>query len=71
VDPRAGLDDMKLKFLTLPGIELPPLGLPAHSQSIYRLRYRVRDGIQLHGNAMISYDFKLCQEILSYVSRIS
>jgi hypothetical protein len=30
VDPRAGLDGMeKKKFLTLPGLELPPLGHPA------------------------------------------
>jgi hypothetical protein len=36
VDPRAGLDDMeKWKFLTLPGLELRPLG----RQSLYRLRY--------------------------------
>jgi hypothetical protein len=32
-DPRAGLDDAKRKFLTLPGLELRPLGRPAHSQS--------------------------------------
>jgi hypothetical protein len=33
VDPRAGLDDMeKWKFLTLPGLELRPLGSPARSQ---------------------------------------
>jgi hypothetical protein len=32
VDPRAGLDAVrKIKFLTLPGIELRPLGRPAHS----------------------------------------
>jgi hypothetical protein len=38
VDPRAGLDDVeKGKFLTLPGLELEPLGRPAHSQSLYRL----------------------------------
>jgi hypothetical protein len=37
---KAGLDDMeKLKFLTLPGLEFPPLGLPARSQSLYRLWY--------------------------------
>jgi hypothetical protein len=30
VDPRAGLDDVeKRKFLTLPGLELRPLGRPA------------------------------------------
>jgi hypothetical protein len=40
VDPRVGLDDMeKWKFLTLSGLELRPLGRPASSQSLYRLRY--------------------------------
>jgi hypothetical protein len=40
VDPRAGLDDLeKRKFLTLPGLEIRPLGRPARSQSLYRLRY--------------------------------
>jgi hypothetical protein len=40
VDPRAGLDDVeKTKFLILPGLELRPLCRPAHSQSLYRLRY--------------------------------
>jgi hypothetical protein len=39
-DPRAGLTDMeKWKFLTPPGLELRPLGRPARSQSLYRLRY--------------------------------
>jgi hypothetical protein len=39
VDPRAGLDDVeKRKFLTLPGLELRPLGCPARRQSLYRLR---------------------------------
>jgi hypothetical protein len=37
---RAGLDDMMKKtFLTLTGLELQPLGRPARSQSLYRLRY--------------------------------
>jgi hypothetical protein len=37
VGPRAGLDDVeKRKFLTLPGLELRPLGRPTHSQSLYR-----------------------------------
>jgi hypothetical protein len=31
VDPRAGQDDVKRKFLTLPGLELRPLGRPARS----------------------------------------
>jgi hypothetical protein len=40
VDPRAGLDDTKKrKFLTLPELELQPLGRPACSQSLYRLHY--------------------------------
>jgi hypothetical protein len=40
VDPRADLDDMeRRKLLTLPGLELQPLGLPARSYSLYRLRY--------------------------------
>jgi hypothetical protein len=40
VDPRAGLEDVeKRKFLIIPGLELRPLGLPARSQSLYRLRY--------------------------------
>jgi hypothetical protein len=34
------VDDLeKRKFLTLPGLELRPLGSPACSQSLYRLRY--------------------------------
>jgi hypothetical protein len=38
VDPRAGVNDLeKRKFLTLPGLELRPLGRPARSQSLYRL----------------------------------
>jgi hypothetical protein len=40
VNPRAGLDDVeKRKFLTLPGLELRPLGLPACSQLQYGQRY--------------------------------
>jgi hypothetical protein len=40
VDLRAGLDDVeKRKFFTLPGLELRPLGRPASSQSLCRLRY--------------------------------
>jgi hypothetical protein len=41
VGPRAGLNDVeKRKFLTLPGLELPPLRRPARSQSLYRLCYK-------------------------------
>jgi hypothetical protein len=40
VGPRAGLDGVeKIKFVTIPGPELRPLGRPARSQSLYRLRY--------------------------------
>jgi hypothetical protein len=40
VGPRADLDDIeKRKFLTLPGLELRPLGNPARSQSLHRLCY--------------------------------
>jgi hypothetical protein len=40
VGTRAVLDDVeKRKFLTLPGLELRPLGRPARSQSLYRLSY--------------------------------
>jgi hypothetical protein len=40
VDLRAGPDDLeKRKFLTLPVLELRPLGRPARSQLLYRLRY--------------------------------
>jgi hypothetical protein len=40
VGSRAGMDEAeKRKFLTLPGLELRTLGRPAHSQSLYRLRY--------------------------------
>jgi hypothetical protein len=37
---RTGLDDLKrTKFLILSGLELRPLGRPARSQSLYRMRY--------------------------------
>jgi hypothetical protein len=40
VGPGVSPDDMvKRKFLTLPGLELRPIGRPAGSQSLYRLRY--------------------------------
>jgi hypothetical protein len=44
--PRTGVGDVeKRKFLTLPGFELRSLGLPARSQSLYRLSY--------HGSLMV------------------
>jgi hypothetical protein len=40
VGPRTALDDVeKRKFLTLPGLALQPLGRPARSQSLYRLKH--------------------------------
>jgi hypothetical protein len=40
VDPSAGLDDVaKIKFVTLPGLEIRSFGRPARIQSLYRLRY--------------------------------
>jgi hypothetical protein len=40
VGPRASLYDVeKRKFLTLPRLELRPLGRPARNQSLYRLSY--------------------------------
>jgi hypothetical protein len=43
VGPRGGLDDLgRRKFLPLPGLKLRPLGRPARSQSLCRLRYRGR-----------------------------
>jgi hypothetical protein len=40
VDPIAVLDDVEKRiFLNLLELELRPLGLPAHSQSLYRLSY--------------------------------
>jgi hypothetical protein len=40
VGPRTGLDDVeRRKILSLPGVELRPLGRPARCQSLYRLSY--------------------------------
>jgi hypothetical protein len=42
VDLRTGLEDVeKRKFLTLPGLELRPLGRRARSQSLYRPSHAV------------------------------
>jgi hypothetical protein len=39
VVPRAGLDDVEeRKIFILPGLELRPLGCPARSRTLYRLR---------------------------------
>jgi hypothetical protein len=41
VSPSTGLNGLKKrKFLTLPGLELRPLGRPTRSQSLYRLCYQ-------------------------------
>jgi hypothetical protein len=51
---RAGLNAVeKRKFLTLPGLELRPLGRPARSQSLYRLT-RIHSDFQnfVHYNAV-------------------
>jgi hypothetical protein len=49
VGPSAGVDYLeKRKFLTLSELELQPLGRPARSQSLYRLRYP--------GSRIMSYD---------------
>jgi hypothetical protein len=46
VGPRAGLDEVeKGKFLILPGLQSRPLGCPAYSQSLYRLRYPGSTGL--------------------------
>jgi hypothetical protein len=48
VHPRTGPDDMeKRTFFTLPGLERRPLGRPARSQSLYRLRYPVPSGVYI------------------------
>jgi hypothetical protein len=59
VGPKTGLDDLeKRKFLTLPGLELRPLGRPACSQLLYRLRY---PGSQLNSKlAHISTNIDFC-----------
>jgi hypothetical protein len=55
VVPRTGLDVVeKRKFLTLPVLELRPLGRPARSQSLYRLRYPGSHDAKSVGNIYIS-----------------
>jgi hypothetical protein len=51
VDLRAGLDDLeKRKYLTLPGLELRPLGRPAHS---FFFRLLVGDGVHMEVHAAL------------------
>jgi hypothetical protein len=48
VDPRAGLDDVeKRQFLSLPGLEFRPLGLPARSQSLCRLSVSESESVRV------------------------
>jgi hypothetical protein len=70
VDPRAGLDNMeKRKFLTLLGLERQPLGHPAHTQLLYRLRY---PGSQYMLFANLNYRFVLSawEKILTAVNQL-
>jgi hypothetical protein len=56
VKPRVGLDEVeKRKFLTIPGLELQPLGRPACSHSLYRLRYLGSYNETVH---QLNIDFK-------------
>jgi hypothetical protein len=49
VDPRADLGDLEnRKFVTLPGLELRPLGRPARIQSLYRQHYPGYKEIGIH-----------------------
>jgi hypothetical protein len=55
VNPRASVDDVeKRKFLTLPELELRPLG---RGQSLYRLRYP--DSYIRGGQILTDRDFRL------------
>jgi hypothetical protein len=67
VGPRAGLDDFeKRKFLTLLGLEIRPLGRPARSQSLYRLRY---PGSRLQGRFLIFNPFLEKMNYYSFARR--
>jgi hypothetical protein len=48
----------KRKFLTIPGLELRPLGRPARSQSLYRLRYPGSYFNSLRKEKIICFVFK-------------
>jgi hypothetical protein len=64
VGPRAGLVDLEYrKLLPLPGLELRPLGRPAHSQSLHRLRYP-----GTHTN--FSYKFKMIYIITDFIKAL-
>jgi hypothetical protein len=60
VSRRSGLDDVKKsRFLTLPGLELLPLGRPARNQSLYRLQY--------HGFTYVTYRILLLSLLFNSV----
>jgi hypothetical protein len=63
VDPRAALDNVKKrKLLTLPGLELRPLGRPARSQSLYRLCHLLEDtGADDKNESTDCQDWKNCK----------
>jgi hypothetical protein len=64
VYPRPVLDDIeKLKFLTLWGLELRPLGHPACSQSLYRLRNR---STYLRS---LSWPIRICRPLNSHCTK--
>jgi hypothetical protein len=68
--PRAGLDDVEnRKFLTLQGLELRPLGLPARSQSLYRLHRNKNNPGNIYfiwENAILSHTDFIWNVIPSY-----
>jgi hypothetical protein len=66
VDPRVGLEYVeKRKFLTLPGLELRPLGRPARSQSLYRVRY-LESYFEMYILLAILYDTEYNFHICNY-----
>jgi hypothetical protein len=69
VDLRAGLKVIEnWKFLALPGLQLRPLGRPARSQSLYRLRYR--DSLKAVVQASYVRCIQRCLVILCYISPV-
>jgi hypothetical protein len=66
VGPRAGMDDVqKRKFLTLPGLELQPLGRPARSHSLSRMpkrksRYAISTACDITQNVMGRCSLIIC-----------
>jgi hypothetical protein len=54
VGPRAGLENME-KILDLLGLELRPLGSPAHSQSLYRLMINNNNNNNNTNNNNVAY----------------